>query len=401
MGTPRPQGPEETLMTAPRRRGLIIFGTIALYGMERGVIEIFDLLRPEIEPHFLISQTPRRLGLPVFDAIETRHLPYSFLSDRRGWERLAKPRSPVHLYRMLAGLFRGNIDALREIRRHDFLYIPNLFSFYYACAAMLFCRLSGRRVVYHVHDIVDRPSMSLRIASWLITDLVHNTGLSAQLVFAAHPYLRRKRNVVIPYPTSTERAATADYGSGALRNGRRHVVFVGQVARHKGVDILIDAFERLADSSRDVTLDLVGGCSDPVLKERLDAVRPGNGCDIHYWGYRDNIFEVLKLADVYVHPTPPSRFSESFGIGVVEAMSVGVPSVSFGSGALREIVVHEQTGLVCQRERPAELAGAIERFLTDEEFRKACGSRARQRYEERYSSAMIKRLWLEALEDPS
>jgi len=110
--------------------------------MERGVIEIFDLLRPEVDPRFLISQTPRRLGLPLFDEIEKRKFNYSFLSDRKGWERLAKPRSLSHLYKMLVGLLRGNLDALREVRRHDMLYVPNLFAAYYALLAMLFCRLT-------------------------------------------------------------------------------------------------------------------------------------------------------------------------------------------------------------------------------------------------------------------
>src|SRR5947209_7605415 len=145
---------------------LVILGGTALYGMERGVIEIFDLLRPEVDPHFLISQTPRQLGLPLFDEIEKRKFNYSFLSARQGWGRLGKPRSFSHLCKMLVGLLRGNLDALREVRRHNILYAPNLFAAYYAFFAMLFCRLTGRRILYHFHDLYTRPSRQLRLVSF-------------------------------------------------------------------------------------------------------------------------------------------------------------------------------------------------------------------------------------------
>src|SRR5262245_36918131 len=89
-------------------RVLVMFGGVTLYGMERGVIETFDLLRPEVHPHFLISRTPARKGLPLFTEIEKRGFDYSFLSDFRGWERIGRPKSLEHLFKMVTGLLRGN-----------------------------------------------------------------------------------------------------------------------------------------------------------------------------------------------------------------------------------------------------------------------------------------------------
>jgi hypothetical protein len=134
--------------TNNRLKILVVFGASSLYGMERGVIEIFDLLRPEVEPHFLISRTPQQLGLPLFAEIERRKLDYSFFSDYKGWARLGKPKSLSHSRKMLWGMWKGNIDVLRKIRCQEVLYIPNLMSALYACAAILYCRLTGRRVVY-------------------------------------------------------------------------------------------------------------------------------------------------------------------------------------------------------------------------------------------------------------
>jgi glycosyltransferase involved in cell wall biosynthesis len=82
---------------------------------------------------------------------------------------------------------------------------------------------------------------------------------------------------------------------------------------------------------------------------------------------------------------------------MLEAMASGVPGVCFKSGALQEVVVDQQTGLVCDEETPGAFCRAIARFLDDIKFRDECGTRAKQRFQEHYSRSMIKRLWLSLL----
>ena len=57
---------------APGRpvRVLIVFNTPFLYGMERAVIETFDLLRPEVEPLFLMTHYAYRNDLPVYREVK-------------------------------------------------------------------------------------------------------------------------------------------------------------------------------------------------------------------------------------------------------------------------------------------------------------------------------------------
>ena len=387
----------ETAAADGRLSVLVIFGTVALYGMERGVIEIFDLLRPEVEPHFLISRTPRRLGLPIFGEIERRKLRYSFLSDYKGWGRLGKPRSLSQLWRILFGLWQGNIDALREIRRHELLYIPNLMAALYAGAAILYCRVAGRRVVYHFHDLQTPGQSILSVVSVFVTDFVHNTKLGYKSVLASNARLRKKRNHIIPYPMRAIATTVEQPSVSGPSNGKRSVLFTGQVSRHKGVDILLDAFEALAKSHEDLVLNIVGGCDDPILRQRLENGMAGNACEVKWWGYQNDVRPFLRDAYLYVQPSPPSRFRESFGIGLVEAMSFGIPSVCFRSGAFEEIMIHGETGLICEDEQPQALAESIQRLLGDIDLRNYCGQQALKCYHENYSRAQIKACWLNAL----
>jgi glycosyltransferase involved in cell wall biosynthesis len=388
----------KSLIPETTRKVLVIFGGAALYGMERGVIEIFDLLRPEVQPHFLISQTPRRLGLPLFNEIEKRKFDYSFLSDRKGWERLGKPKSFSHLYKMLIGLLRGNLDALREVRRHDMLYVANLFAAYSVLLAMFYCRLKGRRVIYHFHDLLSFPSWQLWFLSFLLTDFVHNSTLGKETVISANRYLEKKQNCVIPNPTRS----MSEQHSGQSRMRpfarNRNLVFVGQVSKRKGIDILLDAFELLSESHADLILHLIGECEEPQLKNRMESMGACQRSTIKWWGYQVEVAEFLRAADVYVHPSPPSRLSESFGISVAEAMALGIPIVCFPSGALQEIMIHEETGLVCDQEDPESLAQSINKLLGNADLRKRYGRNANKRYREKYSSAQIKSSWLRVLD---
>ena len=159
-------------------------------------------------------------------------------------------------------------------------------------------------------------------------------------------------------------------------------------------DLLIEAFEMLKPD--DARLNIIGA-PPPHYKEQFEALlhRCSQTCDVRFLGYQSDVLRHLRSAYLYVHPSPPTRFHESYGRGVVEAMSLGVPSVCFRSGSLQEIVVNGQTGIVCEEETPQCLAEAIRRFLGDPMFRENCGKDARIRYETVYSQLKVRPAWVE------
>lgn len=381
-------------MNTKTLRVLIPFNTVSLYGMERGVIETFDLLRPEVEPHFLLSLTTRRNELPVLAEIERRGLGFSYFSDRNSWSRIGRPRSLAQTWRMTIAMIRGNLDVLRASRGKDGLYLPGVSYFYFAILAAIVFRLSGKRIIYQFHDLISRRSLALRLTAFFVTDFVHNTETGRAAVVGANPYLKEKRNFVIPCPIDTGNDTNRDTDVSKLFEAKRNVLFVGQVSRHKGIDLLLDAFLVVSKSRSDVALHIIGGCDDASLKTKLEQ---NAYYGVKYWGYRDDIFAFLRKADLLVQTSPPSRFRESFGRTVVEAMSLGIPSVCFGSGSLSEIVTDEKTGLICEEETAQCLAKNISRLLDNNDLRSRLGSTACESYKKRFSTGEIRRSWLTAL----
>jgi glycosyltransferase involved in cell wall biosynthesis len=376
----------------PRIKVAVLLGSPFLYGMERSVIELFDKLRPEVEPHFVLTYTAFRQQLPILQEIEARRLPHSFLPDKREWPRIGKPRSLRDAWRLGVSIVRGNLCLLQAALGKDALYVPSLLGAFHSVLAALYLRMRRRRVLHHFHDFTDKPSFILKLWTVLVTDFIHNTKLAYEAAAASNPAITRKKNISIPYLLDFR---TMDEGPTIGDGcGKREIFFVGQVSYHKGIDLLIEAFEMLKPD--DARLNIIGA-PPPHYKEQFEALlhRCSQTCDVRFLGYQSDVLRHLRSAYLYVHPSPPTRFHESYGRGVVEAMSLGVPSVCFRSGSLQEIVVNGQTGIVCEEETPQCLAEAIRRFLGDPMFRENCGKDARIRYETVYSQLKVRPAWVE------
>ena len=380
--------------TAPPVRVLIVFNSIALYGMERQVIELFDLLRPEVEPHFLLSYTTQRKQLPLLAEIARRGLEHSFFSDHTDWPKIGRPRSLGQAWQMLVAMIQGNRDVLRRSRGCDAIYLPAWGYGLFALLAAPYARLAGKRVIYCFHDLSREFLVPLRLVSLLVTDCAHHTRSGYDYNVRTNRYLARKRTFICPTRTQTTRLCDSDPQVRRALEGKRNLLFVGQLSRHKGIDLLLEAFRSLASDYCDLHLHVLGGGpGEPQMRQRIGSL--GLDARVHLWGYRDDVHDFLRGTYLYIHPSPPSRFQEAFGRGAVEAMSQEVPTVCFRSGALQEIVVHGKTGLVCEEETPECLAANIRMFLDQPRFRSSCARAALSRFEELYSDERLRLLWVE------
>ena len=390
-----PAVPPALSLPAGVTRVFIPLITPFLYGMERAVIELFDALRPEVEPYFLQSNRIYQRQPPIIREMTRRGFSIQLLSDKTDWERIAKPRSFVHLCRVVAAAVRSNIAIFTGARDKDVLYVPSISAGSSSLLAALHYRITGRRVIHHFHDLGTNNRL---FPLWIpvVTDFIHNTKFGYEDIVQKLPAIKRKRNYIVSPILEIDLRVQEDPETRRLLEGRRNLFFVGQVSRHKGVDILLDAFRLVAGQYPDVMLHLVGGCGEDFRRELDQQLSRELAGRVQFWGFREDAIQLLRYAYLYVHSSPPSRFHESFGRSVVEAMSLGVPTACFRSGALQEIVLHEKTGLVCE-ESASSLASALNRFLEEPQFRDACGKGARQRYEQEYSSVVVRPRWAQLL----
>lgn len=380
--------------TGPRVRILVVFNSICLYGLERSIIETFASLLQDIDPYLLIPRSTSRYETRLLAEIQHWKLPFCYFSDHTDWPRIGKPRSLRAAWDIFRSVVIANFDVLKSAKGCDILYIPIITGLYLSFAASIWFRLTGRKVIYSFHDLVLKRSPRLWWGSRFVSIFIHLSEHSFQAVAAANPWITNKTNYTIPPAVAVRGRGDGVDPSSTPAPGGRNLLYLGQIAKHKGIDLLLEAFRHIAPEFPDVRLQIVGGAGweyeGDFLRSVEDLVGAGR---IKHWGYVGDVEPLLQSSYLYIQPTLPSICQESFGRGAVEAMWAGVPVVCFRSGALAEIVQHEVTGIICEVESADCLAAALAQLLSDPEKRNHYSQNCTRRYQDRYSKESIQRQW--------
>ena len=123
--------------------------------------------------------------------------------------------------------------------------------------------------------------------------------------------------------------------------------------RHKGFDLLIEAFHLFAQRNEDWTLDLVGeGIEEPLYREMISSYGLEDRITIH--PFTNYIQKYYSEAQIYVLS---SRW-EGFGLVIVEAMAHGLPVISSDLPTSKEIM--EDYGIYFQNGNAEQLAQRME-----------------------------------------
>lgn len=167
---------------------------------------------------------------------------------------------------------------------------------------------------------------------------------------------------------------------------RFRILFVGNIARHKGVEDLMCAFSKFLKDDKDLDLLLVGAgpLSSKVCEFALKDRR------IDYLGFvsEEEKQRVLASSDVFVYPSRKKstlfipRWEEQFGHSVVEAMHHGLPIIATQDGALPEVIGN--SGEIVPERNPSELARGIKNLRHEDRWKylsEASRKRARDKFD--------------------
>ena len=151
------------------------------------------------------------------------------------------------------------------------------------------------------------------------------------------------------------------------------VLAVSRQDPRKGINFLLRAMARLAARGVEAHCLLVGGGSMLRANQRL-AARLGLDRRVTFAGFVGDVRPLLETADVFVCPA----VEEGAGsLSVLEAMSVGAPTVATAIDGLPEDIEDGESGLLVPSRDPEALAGAMERLLRDRPLAERLGRGAR------------------------
>jgi glycosyltransferase involved in cell wall biosynthesis len=169
---------------------------------------------------------------------------------------------------------------------------------------------------------------------------------------------------------------------------------VSRLSPEKRPGDLITAMARLRDFGIPFNLDLFG---DGPMRAEIDALveKLGLGGHVRLHGLRphDEIMQHQAVADIFVHASE----AETFGLVLIEAMSIALPVVAVRSSGAADIVIDGETGFLTPPRDAGALATRIAALAADPERRNRMGEAGLRRFERDFSLAAhmgeMERVW--------
>lgn len=149
-------------------------------------------------------------------------------------------------------------------------------------------------------------------------------------------------------------------------------LYVGRLAPEKDISRILHSFVKLCVVQPLIHLRIVG---DGEEKEKIKAliVSLGVSDKVTLVSWTEDVPHEMLNADVFLL----ASFHEAYALTLVEAMAVGLPLITTDVGCVGEVVKDEVHGIVVSEEGIASYARAMQRMITDIQFRKLCGERGR------------------------
>jgi len=192
----------------------------------------------------------------------------------------------------------------------------------------------------------------LHKASVLYT-LKHSAGIVAVSQALKDDINRYSKRPVYVVPNVVEMKKFSLTGTVSKDKKMNAGILGGMGNYRKGLDILIKALPLIKDL--ELTVHIGGdGKYLNTFRNLAKELEVQKKCVFYGEIKPEAIFDFYSKLDFYVLP---SR-DETFGVVVVEAMACGLPVIATKCGGPEEIITKE-TGILIEKENPAELAAAI------------------------------------------
>lgn len=164
---------------------------------------------------------------------------------------------------------------------------------------------------------------------------------------------------------------------------------VARITPEKDLDTFYEVARRVSQKLPRVRFVIVGdGYGDELDRARREVARLGLEEVVHFTGHRNDLRDVYVSLDVFLM----TSVTEGLPNTLLEAMALGIPSVSTNVGGIPELLYDGEGGYLAPAGDAQELARRVLELLESPKLRERCARECRERIEGHFSFARRVRL---------
>lgn len=219
----------------------------------------------------------------------------------------------------------------RSIAKNAIVYVNTLLPF----GAALYGKLTGRRVIYHLHEISLTPNLLKRFLLWI-----------AQHTSSLNIYVSEAHRQALPVPdiesavicnildeTFIAQAASSTYCR--LHDGCFNVLMIASLRDYKGIPELLALAETTQEQPAIRYHLLVNDDEKKIAAYMNGRILPGN---LTIYPATSDVVSFYRRASVVLNLSRVDQWVETFGLTILEAMAFGIPVVVPPIGGPAELV---------------------------------------------------------------
>lgn len=174
----------------------------------------------------------------------------------------------------------------------------------------------------------------------------------------------------------------------------KYVIAVGRLVKLKQFDKLIESYSKSHLPQKNIHLVILGTGEEQANFEKkisdfnLQAV-------VHLLGFKENVYDYISKAKFLVL----SSQYEGFSMVILEALSLGIPVISFDCEyGPKELIHNNSNGILVENQNFDELTRKLDIFVEDEIFYQNCKNNAISSVG-KFQSSVIVNQWLQILKN--
>ena len=302
-----------------------------------------------------------------------------------GWIVSRHWTHPLVLFKTLI-LFPKTVFFAEVMRQQGIRHLHAFWATYPATSAIVISRLTGATYSLsgHAHDLyTTNPALREKIlgARFMLTCTEANRDYIQSLLNGAARPPQATRIVVSYHGVDLTKFAAVT----KTETDRLHILCVGSLFPCKGLETLIDACALLTAKGVPYHCTIAGGGPlDAALRKQIDRCGVREQVEITGYVSQERVVELYQRAHAFVLPLV-SKIHWGIPNVLIEALATKTPVITCNLPSLRELVVHEDSGLIIPEHDPAALAEAIVRLRNDRALASRLAQAGYGRVAERFS----------------